>query len=89
MEQFDSQKMDFHEVGYLRIFRISAVKIQISLRYDNNNEHFAWRPKYIYEYVTEFFLEREMFRTKVVEKIKTPILYSVNFSENRAIYDTV
>jgi len=28
-----------------------------------------------------------MFQTKVVEKIKTHILYSVNFSENRTLYE--
>jgi hypothetical protein len=27
-----------------------------------------------------------MFQTKVVEKIKTDILYSVTFSRNRAVY---
>jgi len=30
-------------------------------------------------YLTHFFLEREMFLTKVVEKIKTHILHSVTF----------
>jgi hypothetical protein len=29
-------------------------------------------------YLAEFFLEREKFQTKVVQKIKTDILYSVN-----------
>jgi hypothetical protein len=30
-----------------------------------------------------------MFQTKVVEKIKTSILCSITFSENRAVYDIV
>jgi len=30
-----------------------------------------------------------MFQTKVAEKIKTHILCSVTFSENRAIYETM
>jgi len=30
-------------------------------------------------YLAPFFLEREMLRTKYVEKIKTHILYSVSF----------
>jgi len=35
-----------------------------------------------------FFLKWEIFQTKVVEKIKTHILCSVNcFSENRAVYE--
>jgi len=31
-------------------------------------------------YLAKFVLEREMFQTKVVEKIKTHILYSLTFS---------
>jgi len=31
-------------------------------------------------YLAHFFLEGEMFRTKVVEKIKTHILYPITFS---------
>ena len=34
-----------------------------------------------------FFLERKMFQAKLVEKIKTHILRSITFSENRAIYE--
>ena len=37
---------------------------------------------------TQFFLEREIFQTKVVDKIKTHILCSVIFFfENRVIYE--
>ena len=35
-------------------------------------------------YLAHFFLEWEMFQTKVVEKIKTPIMYSVTFSSKIA-----
>ena len=38
---------------------------------------------HLYQYVAEFFLEWEMFQIKVVEKIKTHILYS----ETRAVYE--
>jgi hypothetical protein len=39
-------------------------------------------------YLAQFFLEREMFQTKVVEKIKTHILGSVNFIfENLTLYE--
>ena len=37
-------------------------------------------------YPAHFFLECEMFQTKVVEKIKKHILCSVTFFENRAVY---
>jgi len=40
-------------------------------------------------YLAQFFLEREIFQTKIVEKIKTHILCSATFFfiENRAIYE--
>ena len=33
----------------------------------------------LWKYLADFFLECEMFRIKVVEKIKTDILFSVTF----------
>jgi len=39
-------------------------------------------------YLTQFFLEWEMFPANVVEKIKTHILYSITFFfENRTVYE--
>jgi hypothetical protein len=39
------------------------------------------------KYLSEFFLELEMFQTKAVEKIKTQTFYvHFCFSENRAVY---
>ena len=34
---------------------------------------------HFWSYLAHFFLEWEMFRTEVVEKVKTHILYSVTF----------
>ena len=46
---------------------------------------------HIYANISLNFLKREMFRTKVAEKIKTHIFMSDNtFSpENRAVYETM
>ena len=38
-------------------------------------------------YLAHFFLEWEMFQTKVVDKIKTHIMYSVTFFYNSAVYE--
>jgi hypothetical protein len=38
-------------------------------------------------YLVQFLLEWEMFQTKAVDKIKTYILYSVTYFENRAVYE--
>jgi len=41
-------------------------------------------------YLAEFFLEREMFQTKVSEKIqKTNFIFSTFFSENCAVCDVL
>ena len=42
---------------------------------------------HLWSYLSEFFLELEMFQTKFVEKIKTHILYTVTFFENHAFYE--
>jgi hypothetical protein len=43
---------------------------------------------HLWKHVPGFFLKREIFHTKVIEKIKTHILCSITFFfENRAIYD--
>jgi len=47
----------------------------------NTNTH-------LLSYLAQFFLERGMIRTKVVEKIKTNILFSMFFFfENPAVYE--
>ena len=47
MEQLGSNRMDFHEIWYLFIFRKFIEKVQGSLNSDKNNEFFTWRPIYI------------------------------------------
>jgi len=36
-----------------------------------NNGYFTWRAVYLWSYLARFFLRREIFQSKVVEKIKT------------------
>jgi hypothetical protein len=55
-------------------------------------QHVLVLKKYVHlwQYVTEFFWEWEMFRIKVVEKIKTHILCSVTFSQKSyCLWDNV
>jgi hypothetical protein len=74
VEQFGSHRTDFHEILCLSIFRKSR---EISSLVKIGQDHLA-----------QFFLEWEMFQTKVVEKIKVHILCSGNFFfENRAVYE--
>jgi hypothetical protein len=64
-------------------FSKSVEKIQVSLKSDKNNGHFTWRPMCVHLWkcgdIAQFLLEWEMFRRRVVEKIKTHILCSVTF----------
>jgi hypothetical protein len=77
---------DCNGILYLRIFRKSAkknsgfIKIWQECRviYMKTCVHF-------WSYLSEFFLEWEMFQTKDVEKIKTHILCSITLSENRDV----
>ena len=42
---------------------------------------------HLWQYLAKFFLEWQMFQTKVVKKIKTRILCSIMFFENRVVYE--
>jgi hypothetical protein len=42
---------------------------------------------HVWQYLAKFFLQWEIFHTNFVEKIKTYILYSTTFSENRGVYE--
>ena len=52
MEQLISHWTDFHEIWYLRINRKSVEKIQVSLKSDENNRYFTWRPIYIFNHIS-------------------------------------
>ena len=76
MEQIGSHWKDFYE--NLIIVRKSVEKIQVPLKSEKNDGYFTWRPiQMFWSYLHQFFLECEMFRTKIVEKIKTHILSSI------------
>ena len=55
--------------------------------------YFTWRVLYmktniqLWSYLAKFFLEREIFQTKVIEKIEIHIFLITLFFENRAVYE--
>ena len=60
-------------------FRKYVQKIEVSLKSDNNNEYFTWRPMYIFNNISlSSPCNEKSFRQKVVEKIKTHILLSIS-----------
>ena len=69
MEQLGSHWTGFHEIWYLSSFRKHVDKIKVSLKFDNHKANFTNMTSSRW-----FFLEWEMFQTKVVEKIKTYIV---------------
>jgi len=56
MEKLGSHWTDFHEIWYLRFFRKSVKKIQVSSKPDKNNGYFIWRPMYIFIISHSFLL---------------------------------
>jgi len=52
MKQLDIQWTHSHEISYLGISRKSVVKIQASLKYDNNDEYCIWSSMYIYDNIS-------------------------------------
>ena len=52
MEQLDSHWKDFDKIWYLRFFRKSVERIQVSLKSDKNNRYFRWRRFYIYDNIS-------------------------------------
>jgi len=51
MVQLGFHWTDFHEIWYLKIFRKSAEKIQVSSKSDKNNGYFTWRLTYIFYHI--------------------------------------
>jgi hypothetical protein len=80
MKQLVSQTMDFRDISYLRIFRISVKKIRVPLKADKNkdmktNVHFL-------SYLSQNILEWEMFQTKVLENVKKHKVFSNFFRKS-------
>ena len=76
MEQLGSNCTDFREIWHEN-FRKSVKKVRVLLHSDKKKRAFYTKTYVHLWYLAEFFLEWEMFQTKVVEKIKTHILCSV------------
>jgi hypothetical protein len=76
VEKLGSHHKDFNEI--LCIFRKPVHKFQLSLKCDNNNGYFSWRPLYNFDH-----------SSILAEKIKTHILCATTlfFFENRAVYE--
>ena len=66
------------------IFRKPIEKIQVWIKSDKNNGDMKTY-LHLWQYLTQFFLEWEMFQTTVVKKIKTHFLCSVNSSRPRKL----
>jgi hypothetical protein len=71
---------------YLGIFRKSVEKIQVSLKYNKNNEYFP-RTQHLWQYRAYFVLESEIMHTKLEEQIKTHIFIFNIPPENHAVYE--
>jgi len=86
MEQFGSLWRDFHETWYLRNFRKSVGQIQVSLKYDKND-------RYLNDVMLKSrsaLLIKGNVQTKIVEKLKTRVFYSMTLSRKScSLWDIV
>jgi len=73
MEQLGSHWKDFHEILYGSVFRKSVVKIEVSLNLTRIAGMYMKTDTHFLLYLSQFVLERELFQTKAVQKIKTHI----------------
>jgi hypothetical protein len=80
VEQLGSQWRDFREIWYLMIFskicrensfHSNRTKLKVTLHEDQHT--------FLLSYLAHFFLEWDIFQTKVIEKIKIHIFCSVTF----------
>ena len=91
MEQLVSHLTYFHEIRYSDIFRKTIAKIRVSLKSDKNNVRTLYvnTDIYFWSYLAQFFLEREMFQTKVVEKIKIHFVFVTYSRKSYRLWDKV
>ena len=91
MEQLYSHWTDHHAIWYLAFFFFSKISRENSRFIKIWQEYQVLYMKtdiHFWSYLAQFFLEWEMFQTKVVEKIKTHILCPILFPpENCAVYE--
>jgi hypothetical protein len=61
---------------------------QVLLKSDKNNRYFTWGPMYVYGNISLYSsYNQKFFGQKFEDRIKTHILYSTDFSENRDFYE--
>jgi hypothetical protein len=87
MEQLGSHWKGFYDTGHFDyFFRISVEKIQVSLK-SEKKKMLLYMNTYVrlWRYLAHIFLEREIFHTKVVQKIKSRIYVQQRFPQNRAL----
>jgi len=86
-EQLGAHWKDFHEFCYLRIFRKPVDKMQLRLKSDHKSGTLHEQLWNLWQYFAQYFSEWEMFQTKLVNKTKAHILFTVLFSNNGTVYE--
>jgi hypothetical protein len=75
-----------NEFSWKSIFALSK-KLVLIIKIQRQHVLYMKTTVHLWEYLAQFFLEWEMFQTKVVEKIKTHISCSITLSRSRAVYE--
>jgi hypothetical protein len=92
MKHLGSLWTNFHEIWYLRIFRKSVEKIQVSLKSDKNKGLLYVKSKiHFWSYLVQSFLEWEIFQTKICRENQNThfVISRFFFRKSYSLWDNV
>jgi len=90
MEELSSVWTDFNEILYLSIFRKYFSKIQLSLRPDESNCYFTWRPTHFLIISRSFNLVMRNVTDKICRKYQSKhSIFSNYFQQSWRLWDNV
>jgi hypothetical protein len=88
LETLSFPSTGFREI-WLSISRICVEKIQVLLKYDKNNVYFTWRHVIFMIILPQFFLEWEIFQTKLKRKSKHTFCFPQFYLNSSFLRDNV
>ena len=88
MKQLGSYWRNFHEIWYLKVFRKSAQKSQVSSKFDKNSPYCTRTPIYIYfDTLLSLWWNDRCSDTSCTGNQNTHFVFSNFFSENRSVFE--
>jgi hypothetical protein len=90
MEKLGSHWTDFHKIWHLSISLKPVAKTKVSLKSDENNGYFTWKPAYINDNILlNSSYNEKLFNTRHRENKNTNVVVNTFFSETRTVYEII